>query len=54
MTTQMEPAYSVTYDGAVINISEKCTAARALTMTIAQEDLTAGKIVFFAEYVVSA
>lgn len=41
-------------DGAVANISEKCTAARALTMTIAQEALTAGKIVFFAEYVVSA
>lgn len=41
-------------DGAVGNMSEKCTAARALTMTIAAEDLTAGKIVFFAEYVVSA
>jgi hypothetical protein len=41
-------------DGAVANISEKCTAARALTMTIAVENVTAGKIVFFAEYVVSA
>lgn len=41
-------------DGVIANISEKCTAARALTMTIDVEALMAGKIVFFAEYVVSA
>jgi len=40
-------------DGTAANFSEKCTAARELSMTVATEDLTAGKFILFAEYVVS-
>lgn len=39
--------------GTVANFSEQCTAARELSMTIAVQDLTAGKFIVFAEYVVS-
>ncbi len=40
-------------DGTAAAMSEKTTAARELTATIAVEDVTAGKFVLFAEYSVS-
>jgi len=40
-------------DGTVANFSNKCTAARELSVTIATEDVTAGKFILWAEYVVS-
>jgi len=40
-------------DGTAANFSEKCTAARELSMTIAVEDLTDGKFILWAEYIVS-
>jgi len=40
-------------DGTAANFAEKCTAAREITATIAVEDVTAGKFILFAEYVVS-
>lgn len=40
-------------DGAASNFAEKTTAERALIMVIAVEAVTAGKLVGFAEYVVS-
>ncbi|MCD6161945.1 MAG: hypothetical protein J7K40_05980 [candidate division Zixibacteria bacterium] len=40
-------------DGSATNFSEKTTANRELTLTIADADLTAGKIELFVDYVVS-
>ena len=40
-------------DGALANYSNKTTAARELSITVATEDLTAGKFILYAEYVVS-
>ena len=40
-------------DGAAANFANKTTAERAFTMTVATEDLTAGKMVIFLEYVIS-
>ncbi len=40
-------------DGTAANFSTKATAARALSITIAVEAVTAGKFILFAEYVVS-
>ena len=40
-------------DGTAANFSEKCTAARELSMTVAVEALTAGKFILFVEYIVS-
>jgi len=39
-------------DGAATNFSERCTAARELTLTIGVQNLTAGKLILFCEYVV--
>ena len=39
-------------DGQVSNFSEQTTEARELTLTIAVQDLTAGKLILFCEYVV--
>ena len=39
-------------DGQVLNFSEQTTAARELTLTIDVQDLTAGKLILFCEYVV--
>ena len=40
-------------DGAAANFTTKTTAARELTLTIGVEDITAGAMVVFCEYVVS-
>jgi hypothetical protein len=40
-------------DGAATNMSVKTTAARELTADVAVQDLTAGKLVLFCEYVIS-
>jgi len=40
-------------DGAVGNFAEICTDDRELSMTVAVQDLTAGKFILYAEYVVS-
>jgi len=40
-------------DGTAANFSEKCTAARELSMTVATEDLTNGKFILWVEYIVS-
>ena len=40
-------------DGTAAAFSEKCTAARELTLTIGVEAATAGKLILFCEYVVS-
>lgn len=40
-------------DGAAANMSVKTTAARELTADVAVQDLTAGKLVLFCEYVIS-
>jgi len=39
--------------GTAANFSEKCTAARAISITIAVEAVTAGKFVLWLEYVIS-
>ncbi len=40
--------------GTLANFAEKCTAARQISITVAGgQDLTAGKFILFAEYVVS-
>ena len=40
--------------GTAANFAEKCTAARQISITVAGgQDLTAGKFILFAEYVVS-
>ena len=40
-------------DGTVGNFSNKCTAAREISMTIAVEALTAGKFILWCQYIVS-
>jgi len=40
-------------DGTAAAFSEKCTAARELTLTIGVEAATAGKLILWCEYVVS-
>ena len=40
-------------DGAIGNVSEKTTDIRSLIMTIATADLTAGKMYFWCDYIVS-
>lgn len=46
-------AHSTIQNGLVTNISEKTTASRNITMVVAGEALTAGKLVLYAEYVVA-
>lgn len=38
--------------GTVANFSEQTTAARELTLTVGVQDLTAGKLILFCEYVI--
>lgn len=40
-------------DGAVSNFSTQTTAARELILTVGVEDLTAGKLILFCEYVIT-
>lgn len=40
-------------DGTAANFTTKTTAARELSITVAVEDLTAGKFILFCEYLVS-
>jgi hypothetical protein len=47
-------AVDMIQDGAAANFSEVTTAARQITVTIATQAFTAGKILFFFEYVVTA